>query len=42
MLEAAGRGLWAADADTLNRLRALYSDLDEELEGVSGGGTSGG
>jgi len=36
MLEAAGRGLWEADADTLEKLRGIYGDLDDELEGVRG------
>ena len=35
MLEAAGRGLWEPDAGTLDRLRELYSEMDDELEGVS-------
>jgi magnesium chelatase subunit H len=34
MLEAAGRGMWNADAQTLERLQALYAELDDELEGV--------
>jgi cobaltochelatase CobN len=34
LLEAADRGLWAApEADTLDRLRAVYLDLEGELEG---------
>jgi magnesium chelatase subunit H len=32
MLEAAGRGLWNADKDTLARLQEVYDDLDEQLE----------
>ena len=36
MLEAAGRGMWQADPDTLDRLRELYSEMDDELEGVVG------
>jgi cobalamin biosynthesis Mg chelatase CobN len=35
MLEAAGRGMWQADPTTLDRLRAMYADMDDELEGVS-------
>mmetsp|Transcript_27930 Transcript_27930/g.78984 ORF Transcript_27930/g.78984 Transcript_27930/m.78984 type:complete len:1563 (-) Transcript_27930:449-5137(-) len=35
MLEAAGRGMWNADDATLDRLRSLYSEMDDELEGVS-------
>eukprot|EP00850_Spirogloea_muscicola_P002275 SM000008S22364 [mRNA] locus=s8:1270267:1283112:- [translate_table: standard] len=35
MLEAAGRGLWEnPDPSTLERLRNLYAEVDEELEGV--------
>ena len=34
MLEAAGRGMWAADAETMHKLQSLYSDLDEDLEKV--------
>jgi cobalamin biosynthesis Mg chelatase CobN len=32
MLEAAGRGMWAAPAGTLEKLQEVYSDLDEQLE----------
>jgi magnesium chelatase subunit H len=34
MLEAAGRGMWDADEDVLDELRALYSETEDELEGV--------
>jgi len=34
MLEAAGRGLWQADAATLERLQGMYAELGDELEGV--------
>ena len=34
MLEAAGRGMWDADEDTLSKLRELYSDIEDEMEGV--------
>ena len=34
MLEAAGRGMWDADEETLNSLRELYSDVEDEMEGV--------
>jgi hydrogenobyrinic acid a,c-diamide cobaltochelatase (EC 6.6.1.2) len=34
LLEAAGRGLWQADADTLAQLRDLYADLEDRLEGL--------
>ncbi len=37
MLEAAGRGMWDASPEVLARLRALYSDMDDQLEGVKGG-----
>ena len=35
MLEASGRGMWDADEGTINKLKELYSDMDDELEGVS-------
>lgn len=35
MLEAAGRGMWDADEETLQNLRELYSDVEDEMEGVS-------
>lgn len=35
MLEAAGRGLWNADNATLERLRELFAEVDDELEGVA-------
>lgn len=34
MLEAAGRGMWNASPETLDRLRSLYADLDAQIEGV--------
>ena len=34
MLEAAGRGMWDADEDALAQLRELYSETEDELEGV--------
>jgi len=34
MLEAAGRGMWNADDDVLERLRTLYAETEDELEGV--------
>ena len=34
MLEAAGRGMWNADAQTLRQLQQMYADMDDELEGV--------
>ena len=35
LLEAAGRGLWAAEAGVLERLRETYAGLEDELEGVT-------
>lgn len=35
LLEASGRGLWKADAQTLDQLRELYADLEDRLEGVA-------
>ena len=32
LLEAAGRGMWSTDEDTLDRLRELYSDADDMVE----------
>ena len=32
LLEAAGRGLWMTDDDTLDKLRELYSDADDMVE----------
>ncbi|KER09684.1 MAG: hypothetical protein HY22_10090 [[Candidatus Thermochlorobacteriaceae] bacterium GBChlB] len=34
LLEAAGRGLWQADTDTLTQLRDIYADLEDRLEGI--------
>ena len=34
MLEAAGRGMWDVDEKTLAKLRAMYEDMDTQLEGV--------
>ena len=34
MLEAAGRGMWDADDETLTQLKNLYSETEDELEGV--------
>ena len=33
-LEAAGRGIWAADAETVGKLKEAYGDVDDLLEGV--------
>lgn len=35
LLEASGRGLWKADADTLEQLRNIYADLEDRLEGIA-------
>jgi magnesium chelatase subunit H len=32
LLEAAGRGMWTTDDDTLDKLRDLYSDADDMVE----------
>jgi len=34
LLEANSRGMWQADDETLDRLRELYADLEDRLEGV--------
>ena len=34
MLEASGRGMWNAPSDVLDKLEDMYSDLDDQLEGV--------
>lgn len=34
MLEAAGRGMWNADDDLIQKLQGLYGELDDQLEGV--------
>ncbi|MBX0329146.1 magnesium chelatase subunit H [Oscillochloris sp. ZM17-4] len=34
LLEASSRGLWQADESTLDRLRELHADLEDQLEGV--------
>lgn len=35
MLEAAGRGMWDAKPEVVDQLRKLYSEMDDELEGVA-------
>jgi magnesium chelatase subunit H len=35
LLEAAGRGIWNTDEGNLTRLRNLYSDADDQIEGVA-------
>jgi magnesium chelatase subunit H len=34
LLEAHGRGLWAADEATIEQLQAIYGDLEDRLEGA--------
>ncbi len=34
LLEANGRGMWQATPEVLRQLKQLYSDMDDELEGV--------
>ncbi|KAG2423878.1 hypothetical protein HXX76_014932 [Chlamydomonas incerta] len=36
MLEAAGRGMWSPDKAQLAALKSMYSELDDQLEGVTG------
>lgn len=40
LLEASGRGFWKADEETLDRLRAIYEDLEDRLEGIAVGGSA--
>lgn len=35
MLEAAGRGMWQADPETLRKLQEQFGEMDDELEGVN-------
>ncbi|CAI5457924.1 unnamed protein product [Closterium sp. Yama58-4] len=35
MLEAAGRGMWQANDEVIEKLRELYAEMDDELEGVN-------
>jgi magnesium chelatase subunit H len=35
LLEAHGRGLWAADPETVAQLQQAYGDLGDRLEGVA-------
>ncbi|MEO0597863.1 MAG: cobaltochelatase subunit CobN [Chloroflexota bacterium] len=34
LLEAQARGYWDADDDTIDKLREIYGDLEDRLEGV--------
>ncbi|KAL6750256.1 CobN/Magnesium chelatase-domain-containing protein, partial [Haematococcus lacustris] len=36
MLEAAGRGMWTPDEQVLAALKEQYSEMDDQLEGVTG------
>jgi magnesium chelatase subunit H len=36
LLEANARGMWQTDEETLERLRELYADLEDRLEGITG------
>jgi magnesium chelatase subunit H len=36
LLEASGRGLWSAEQSVLERLRDVFTALEDELEGVTG------
>jgi magnesium chelatase subunit H len=40
LLEASGRGFWDADEETLDRLRSIYEDLEDRLEGIVAGGAA--
>lgn len=35
MIEAAGRGMWSPDEETLDRLRSMYSEMDSLMEGIT-------
>jgi magnesium chelatase subunit H len=35
LLEAAGRGMWATDDETLSRLQDMYAEADDLVEQVS-------
>ena len=37
MIEAAGRGIWDAKPEVVAKLRELFSEMDDELEGVKRG-----
>ena len=34
MLEASGRGMWNPNKEVLQKLREMYNDMDDELEGI--------
>jgi magnesium chelatase subunit H len=35
LLEAEGRGFWAAEAEMIERLREIFARLEDQLEGVT-------
>jgi magnesium chelatase subunit H len=35
LLEAAGRGFWKAESEVVERLREVFGNLEDELEGVT-------
>ena len=35
LLEASGRGYWAASDETLLKLQELYEDAEDEIEGIN-------
>src|SRR5947209_19109891 len=35
LLEANGRGYWAVDAQMLERLREIFSGLEDQIEGIT-------
>jgi magnesium chelatase subunit H len=35
LLEAQGRGYWAADEETLRKLREIYGEIEDQIEGVA-------
>lgn len=37
MIEAAGRGLWSAEPGVLARLKEMYGEMDDLMEGVTKG-----
>jgi magnesium chelatase subunit H len=34
LLEASGRGMWSASPADLARLKSMYAEMDDQLEGV--------
>lgn len=35
MLEASGRGMWNAKPEVVDKLKELFSEMDDQLEGVT-------